>query len=244
MTRAAAQAPAGASTPPLSRDAIADAGLAVLERDGFDGLSMRKVAAELGVRAASLYWHVRDKQELLDLLADALLRDLDLTSASGDWREQIANAARCYRRALLRQRDAIRVLAGRFVIGPNYAKALEWTLSTLRAAGFGKGDAAHALYLVMVAYTQGFVSQESAPMTAAEASGASPQETMAAIAAEIRALPAETYPCVTDSADILTKLNLDDRFEFGLTRILDGLALRLADQAARPCDQPDGASDG
>lgn len=63
--------------PGLTREAIAQAALRVLEREGIDGLSMRKVGAELGVKAASLYWHVRNKEQLLDLLTDALMADAE-----------------------------------------------------------------------------------------------------------------------------------------------------------------------
>jgi TetR/AcrR family tetracycline transcriptional repressor len=216
------------TAPPLTRDAIADAGLAVLARDGLDGLSMRKVAAELDVRAASLYWHVRDKQQLLDLLADALLRDLDMDWSGHDWRERMHKAAHCYRRCLTAHRDAIRVVAGRVTAGPNTLRAMESVLSTLREAGFSKGDAAHGLYLIMVAYVQGFVSQETAPMNAAEASGATPEQAMDQLAAEIAAQPKSLYPNVHDNVGKLTMLNLDSRFEFGLERILDGMAQRLA----------------
>lgn len=232
-----AQDPRHPSAPPLSKDAIAEAGLAVLERDGLDGLSMRKVAAELDVRAASLYWHVRDKQDLLDLLADALLRDMDMNWSGDDWRERMRGAARCYRRCITSHRDAIRVLAGRFTAGPNTLRAMELVLSTLRDAGFSKGDAAHGLYLIMVAYVQGFVSQETAPMNAAEASGATPEQAMERLAGEIAAQPRDLYPNIQDNIDKLTMLNLDSRFEFGLERILDGMAQRLASHQANAPDR-------
>jgi len=212
----------------VTLEALTDAALAVLERDGLDALSMRKVAAELGVQAPSLYWHVRHKEELLDLVADALFRDVEPPPLEGDWRARTATLATAYRTFLIGRRDAVRLLGGRFVVGPHSARALELILSTLREAGFSAADAAHAMYLVMVVYVQGFVLQEMIPMSAAHALGASPEESMEIIADRIRALPADQFPYLVASQDLLTMLNLEDRFRFGLDRILDGLALHLS----------------
>ena len=63
---------------PLTRDAIVDAALALLDREGLSGLSMRKLAQELGAGAASLYWHVGNKEELLSLLLDRIVGELSL----------------------------------------------------------------------------------------------------------------------------------------------------------------------
>ena len=84
---------AAARTPAITRDALAAAGLAVLRREGLDALSMRKVAAELGVRAASLYYHVQDKEQLLDLLADSLTWDTRKFTTAADWSDCLRNAA-------------------------------------------------------------------------------------------------------------------------------------------------------
>ena len=228
----------GGSGPEITRDALATAALAVLDRDGLDGLSMRRVAVELGVAAASLYWHVRNKEELLDLVADALFRDLNLDLPQADWRSQMYALAHLYRAYLKSRRDAVRVIGGRFISGPHSAQRMEVVLEVLRSAGFSRGDAAHAAYLIIVAYVQGFVLQEMVPMTAAEALGATPAEAMAIVADQLATLPAADYPRIAESVDLLTMLNLDDRFNFGLNRILDGLALTLtrtrtgADQGA------------
>src|SRR3954453_3457632 len=75
---------------PLTRDAIVEAALALLEREGMQGLSMRKLAQELGAGAASLYWHVGDKEELLSLMLDRIVGEAEVREPSGeDWREQV-----------------------------------------------------------------------------------------------------------------------------------------------------------
>ena len=65
---------------PITREAIVEAALAVLNKEGIEGLSMRRVAEELGTGAASLYWHVRNKEELFQLIFDRVTREIVLPS--------------------------------------------------------------------------------------------------------------------------------------------------------------------
>ncbi|MFJ5924016.1 TetR/AcrR family transcriptional regulator [Kitasatospora sp. NPDC092948] len=212
--------------PTLTRQSLAAAALHVLERDGLAGLSMRKVAAEVGVKAASLYWHVRNKEELLDLLTDALLADAELPPREGTWRDQFLEYGRAYRALLLAKRDAAKVVAGRLTPGPHILAVLEDQLDRLREAGFADADAAMASYLLS-AYVQGFVLQEQSPLSAAEAAGASRGEVARAAGDSFRALPPATYPNLVALADDLTDPDMDTRFEFGLQRLADGLAALL-----------------
>jgi AcrR family transcriptional regulator len=83
---------------PLTRDAIVDAALVLLERDGMDGLSMRKLARELGAGAASLYWHVGDKEELLSLLLDRIVGESKIPEPDPEhWQDQVREMARAAR---------------------------------------------------------------------------------------------------------------------------------------------------
>ncbi len=222
----------GGREPGITRDALTAAALAVLAREGLDALTMRRVAAELDVQAASLYWHVRNKDELLDLLADAVIADADFSAPDGPWREQVRILAHRYRDHLRSHRDAARVVAGRFVIGPNSGRAMEQSLAIFRSAGFSPANAAAALYLVSVVYVQGFALQEAVPMRAVEATGGTPSDAMDVVAAELAALPPAQFPSLVESTGYLVSLNLDDRFAWGLECVLDGLEIRLAQQLA------------
>ncbi|GAA3002122.1 tetracycline resistance transcriptional repressor TetR(A) [Kitasatospora albolonga] len=214
---------------PLSRPAIAAAALLVLEREGVNGLSMRKVAAELGVQAPSLYWHVRNKEEILDLLSDALMTDAEAPPPHGSWREQLREYCLRYRRHLLDRRDAAKVVAGRLAPGPALLRLMDDQLGRLRAAGFSDPDAAMVNYL-LGAFVQGFVLQEQGPLSAAEAMGADRRAAADAAGAQLAALPPEDFPHLTALAGALTGPGMDERFEFGLERLLDGLAVLLAGQ--------------
>ncbi|RKE18789.1 TetR/AcrR family transcriptional regulator [Streptomyces sp. TLI_171] len=213
-------------TPALTRPALAAAALRVLERDGLAGLSMRKVAAEVGVKAASLYWHVRNKEELLDLLNDALVADAELPPREGDWRAQYLEYGRRYRELLLARRDAAKIAAGRLTTGPHILAILEDQLDRLRSAGFSDPDAAMAAYLLS-AYVQGFVLQEQSPLSATEAAGATRGEAARAAGDTFRALPPASYPNLVALAEDLTDPDMATRFDFGLHRIADGLATLL-----------------
>ena len=214
--------------PAITRDALAAAPLTVLERDGLDALSMRRVAAELDVQAASLYWHVRNKEELLDLLADAVLAGIDLDVPGGPWRERMRVMAHRYRAHLKSRRDAVRVIGGRFVVGPHSAALMDRALGVFREGGFSPAGAAAGLYLVSVVYVQGFVLQETGPLRAIEANGGSPKQAMAAVAEELAALRPGAFPSLMEATGYLVTQNLDDRFAWGLEVVLDGLERRLA----------------
>ncbi|WP_406115288.1 TetR/AcrR family transcriptional regulator [Kitasatospora purpeofusca] len=216
----------GPGHPGLTRDTLARAALRVLEREGLAGLSMRKVAAEVGVKAASLYWHVRNKEELLDLLNDALMADAEAPPRTGDWRTQLRGYCERHRAHLLGKRDAAKVVAGRLAPGPHLLRLMEEQLDRLREAGFSPADSAMISYL-LGAYVQGFVLQEQSPMAAAETAGAGRREVADAAAERFRALPGAEFPNLVAMADDLTGPDLDARFDFGLDRILDGLAALL-----------------
>ena len=210
----------------LTREAVVAAGLTVLRREGLDALSMRKVAAELGVQAASLYWHVQDKEDLLDLLADSLLWDARKLRIGGDWAENLREMAHAYRCHLQANRDSARVMAGRLAPGPNLLHVLDAMLGWLRTSGFSDADAVRATRMVAT-YVQGFVLQEQLPMSALEARGAGPEKAVAAVAEALRAAPAEQYPNVAALADLIVGGGMDEQFSFGVDRLIDGLRTRL-----------------
>src|SRR3954471_20184064 len=120
---------------PLTREKIVDAALVLLERDGMQGLSMRKLAQELGTGAASLYWHVGDKEELLGLLLDRIVGETEVPEPDpANWQEQVKEMGRESRRLLRRHRDAAQISLGRIPVGPHSMPVLERYLAVLRAA--------------------------------------------------------------------------------------------------------------
>jgi TetR/AcrR family transcriptional regulator, tetracycline repressor protein len=208
---------------PLSRERLVQAALHLLDEIGLDRLSMRRLAERLGVQSASLYWHVRDKDQLLTLLADALCADIPLPDAALPWRARLTAIAWEYRRVLLRHRDAALLLASTLPVGPNRLRLAEGMLGTLLAAGFGPATVARAS-LLFTDYVTNFVVEEGRAMAMTAEFATNPGDGPNSFAAWFAALPEDEYPNLAALAPQLTDTDADERFRFGVKLLLDGLA--------------------
>ncbi len=94
----------------LTRDRLVGAALELIQEEGLEGLSMRALADRLEVKAASLYWHVRDRRELLELVADSILDQVRPAGGSAGWRSAVMSSAAVLRQRVAGQKDADRVL--------------------------------------------------------------------------------------------------------------------------------------
>lgn len=148
------------------------------------------------------------------------------SAAEDGAREQLREYCVRYRRHLLGKRDAAKVVAGRLAPGPHLLRLMEDQLGRLREAGFSDADAAMISYL-LGAFVQGFVLQEQGPVSASEAMGASRREAATAAGEQLRRLPQDSFPSLVALADDLTDPSMEDRFSFGLERLLDGLSTLL-----------------
>jgi AcrR family transcriptional regulator len=204
---------------PLTRDAIVDAALALLEREGMAGLSMRKLAQELGSGAASLYWHVGGKEELLSLLLDRIVGETRVPDPDpANWQEQVKDMLRETRRVLTSRRDAGQLSMGRIPNGPNSLPVLDRTLAILRAAGLPAHVISYAADMFAL-YVGGFAFEESA---------GTPQVAPEQIRAYWEALPADRFPNLVALATELTAGGSDERFEFALELLVLGLEAMAA----------------
>lgn len=201
----------------LSQDVITRTALDRLDEAGLDGLTMRVVASALEVRPAALYWHVKNKQELLDAMAAAIFADavtgLEAPRAGVGWEEWLAGLARALRRAMLRHRDGARVFAGSNLSEPALFRATELALRTMQDAGFPVRTAARAV-AALTHYTIGFTIEEQAHL-AAHAEG----NPHALIDRTRFPLTAEAYV-----RDDLWDADTDGCFEYGLELILNGMS--------------------
>lgn len=129
----------------ISRQQVLNAALELLDEVGMDQLTMRRLAAALGVQNGATYWHFPSKQALLEAMADALLADVaaDLDPRR-PWHERIARLAYQLRRALLSRRDGARLFSGAFFPLPNALAYGEAMIATLREGGLSSRDAAWA----------------------------------------------------------------------------------------------------
>src|SRR5262245_30457601 len=97
----------------VTRQSMIETALRLLNEVGLDGLTVRRLAAELGVKSPSLYWHIRTKQELLDGMADAIVQapGMGPPRAGESWQDWLTRRARAYRRSLLSYRDGARIVS-------------------------------------------------------------------------------------------------------------------------------------
>lgn len=222
-----------APRPRLSRERVLAAAVRLADADGIDSLTMRKLGAELGVEAMSLYRHVANKDDLLDGLVDAVFAEIELPPAGGDWRTAMRLRAFSVRRALSRHRWATGLMESRAVPGPANLRHHDAVLGTLRAAGFSVAMAAHA-YSVLDAYVYGFALQElGLPFREADE-----------IEPVVRAMVArfDGYPHLTEVAVehvLAPGYDYGDEFAFGLELIIEGLdRLRPGRPVPRPSSPP------
>lgn len=209
---------------PLTRDAIVKTALKILDAEGLDALSMRRVADELDTGAASLYWHVGSKDGLLDLLMDEVIAEQDVPEPQPErWQEQFKGVARTMRATIHRHRDIVRVSIGRVPMGPNALRYSERVLAILRSGGVPDDLAVHG-YLLLISVINGFTMDE--PGAGGEPpADQPPPEHIATMARDyIAALPADRFPNMVALADHFALSDQNQRFELLLDLFVDGLA--------------------
>ena len=224
---------------PVTPERIADAALALIDAHGIEGLTVRTLAEALGVGTMTLYWYVRNKDEVLELLADRLLAGTAPTALAGDWRDAVRGMASGVRQALLRHPRAVPLIASRGSFGPNGIALAEASLAAFAAAGFSPDEAAGA-YLTVSFYVTGFCLWETSGSGVGGApSGGAGQADAAANYA--RMLPADRYPNLVAAADRarlrgrppwLFGTTSDEGFAFGLEILIEGLAAQRSRAAA------------
>ena len=211
---------------PLDQAQVVRAALGLLDEVGLDELTMRRLAERLGVKAASLYRHVRNKDELLALLGDEISGEIPFARAAGSWRNQLTEMAWNVRRGLLAHRDAARVLANTPPVGPRRLKHIEAVLHALRAAGLKDRDAARAAYHLNNVVTE-FAADEARFAAYVSSPGSSRRKILAEARRQFQSLPEHEYPTIVALADLLTEDAQDDLFQFGIDMCLRGVQALL-----------------
>lgn len=228
-----------ADKPALSREAIAETALRVIDEEGFEALSMRRVAQEFGTGAASLYAYVASKDELLDLVIDRVMADGLVSEAESEpdpdvdrWIEQIKDMMRAWYGVLTSHRDLAKAFVGRIPFGPNGLRNVENMLRLLRAHGLPDYIAAFmgdltSQYLVNSAIEE-YAWRERYP----DATDDDVAAAMAEVGDYLADLPKAQFPNLTELARLMTGAPasdspLADRFELGLDILMRGVATFL-----------------
>ena len=203
---------------PLTRQRVIEAALRIMDREGLDAVTMRRIGRELGVEAMSLYNHVADKEDILDGICEGVMAEFEFPSPTGDWAEDCRLGARAWRRLLQAHPQVVQLFAQQRspARSVDSMRPMEFALQVLRRGGLSDRDTAQAFHS-FGGYIQGFVMMEMGSI----AGGTDPgnmkvhQELAAALPGEFEALKA--------ISPYFAECDPDEQFEFGLDLLITGL---------------------
>ncbi len=211
----------------VSRSAILRVALRIVDRDGVDGLSMRRLSEEVGRDPTVLYRHISNKAELLDLVAEAVLGQLQVDTADPDWAAQLRAVAHDFRRLALEHPNVVPLLVTRPLATPlgrrppGMLRPLEDVLALLTSAGFTGDDALH-IYRVIFGYLHGHILTELQEVVER------PEETDDVLRLGLHRLSAVEFPQVRALASALGCYDGAAELDRGLDLLFIGLTATLA----------------
>jgi AcrR family transcriptional regulator len=193
----------------LSRDAVIDHALDLADREGLDAVAIRRLAADFSVTPMALYWHVRNKDELLDAMGDKLFESLAIPSAEDHWLDQVRGAVVSLVDALRRHPGSVELAFHRILVSPRGRLLAERALGAFRGAGFSVREASD---LARQALQTAVILVSGRPGAELD----TPEPERAAITAAKRAalteLPPEEFPHLVECADALTDCDDEDLY--------------------------------
>ncbi|MEV0967367.1 TetR/AcrR family transcriptional regulator [Microtetraspora glauca] len=223
--------PSRGPQPSFSRAALTEAAIRVADAEGLEAISMRRLAAEIGAGTMSLYRYVSGKDDVIELMVDAVVADYlpEGTALSGDWRADLGAMARQARRTVLRHPWLAPLAASRQGASPNRLRLLEASLRMVDGLGLGV-DEMLTLIGAVFAYVNGFVQSELAEAEALRRTGLDLKGWTALQAPfMMAAIASGDFPMVARMATEGGRAyaDIEERFEYGLERLLNGLATDL-----------------
>jgi TetR/AcrR family transcriptional regulator, tetracycline repressor protein len=202
----------------LSRERILRAALAIVDREGLEAISMRRVGEALGVEAMSLYNHVANKAAILDGIFEIVLAELPAARPAPSWQAALRERARALRAALRAHPNVLPMFATRPAVTPAAIAHVEAVFEVLRRAGFSADDTVSVLQ-VLSAFIVGHTVAACAPRRPDQDSHPAYDR-----------LDDAQFPRVREAARLLLTHDVEQEFELGLDVMLSGLEIRLARQ--------------
>src|SRR5919201_1299415 len=206
----------------LNREAIVDVALAIVDEEGLEGLSMRNVAERLATGPASLYAHVANNDELMELVCDLVLAEVHVQKPDKRrWEEQLKDALRQLYDVLVAHRDIAFVSMARVPIGPNMLRVAEGMLAILRAGGVSDRVAPLRMDFASLAVTSPAYED---PLSPADASNEDIEAYYQRVTDYMASLPVERFPNLVAMARPMTEPDPDERLEFAFDVLVQGIA--------------------
>ncbi|MDT2005269.1 TetR family transcriptional regulator [Rhodococcus opacus] len=213
---------------PITRERILACALDLIDRDGIDGLSMRRLGKALGRDPMTLYRHAPNKAALLDGVAESVLGQLEVDTGAGEWTTQLREVARGFRRLALAHPQVVPLLVTRPLSTPlglrplGTLRPLENILTLLTRAGFTDADALH-VYRALFGFLYGHVLNELQELVE------SPDESDDLLRLGLHRLPIGEFPLLRGLAPVLASYDGAAELERGLDILLAGLTATLAE---------------
>jgi AcrR family transcriptional regulator len=208
----------GSRREPLTRDRVIETALRLMDTEGLDAVTMRRIGRELGVEAMSLYNHVEDKEDILDGICERVMADFEFPEPAEEWEETCRRGARAWRRLLQAHPEVMRLFAEQRgpVRSPDSMRPMEFALRILRESGLSDRDTAQAFH-AFGGYIQGFVIMEMGSIAGGTDQGhlKMHQELAARLPGEFAALES--------ISPYFAECDPDEQFEFGLDLLIAGL---------------------
>ncbi len=212
---------------PLTRERVLAAALKLADQGGIESLSMRRLGQALGVEAMAVYYHLANKDEVLDGIVDIVFAEIDLPAAGADWKSAMRQRAISVRDVVYRHRWAIGFMESRTNPGPATLRHHDAVIGSLLAGGFDMAMAAHA-YSLLDSYIYGFA------LTKMNLPFETTTDIVEVAESMLAPFPVDEYPnlvaFLTEHA-MQPGYDYADEFEYGLDLILDGLE-RTREQGA------------
>lgn len=230
--------------PGLTVERIVDEAISLMDADGVEALTMRALGVRLGAGATSMYRHVANREELIELAVDRVYGEIRVPDCDGpaQWRDAVADCAQSVRTMVLRHRWIAAALpgVGFYHLGPNVLRLNEKLILVFRAAGFPAHELDVAIAAVL-GYVVGIGVAEAAWLAKVAQSGQSEQRWVEQLRPTLRSV-LEPHPAIAEAIAARGETEVgaarDAKFRYGLDRVLDGLSLRLpgetVDRGGRP----------
>ena len=208
---------------PLTRERILETALRLMDAEGLEAVTMRRIGRELGVEAMSLYNHVADKEDILNGVVEVVMAEYEFPPASDDWRETARRAARSWRTLLKAHPNVITLMSEQRkpTRTIDSMRPVDYALGVIASRGLGPEETVRA-FRAFGGFIQGFVLAEIANMFGGDPHAALHED----LAAEI---PADLLPHLAAHFPHLSECDFDEEFEYGLDLMLRGLEAKLAE---------------
>jgi len=210
----------------LDQTTIVKSALALVDRDGLEGLSMRKLGRELAVEAMALYHYFPSKDALIDAIVEAVVGEMGAPSEAGSWEERLRERFRSYRQLAQAHPHVFPLVGKRTVKSPEALAPVEQMLDILRGAGFTPEQALQS-FRTLSSYAYGYALAEIVGFAL------EPSADGAAARFDVRTVDPERFPRMREVAPHVVACDHDTEFELGLDIILAGLAAAASESRLR-----------